>query len=82
MIQENQKKTISDWNVLVRAALLEIDDQIGESKVSERNAVLTFEEFRNWLQILGSARGFDMERIGTGTSSVARTDSKDSQKRC
>jgi len=73
MIQENQKKTTSEWNALIRAALMEIDQHIGEASVSERNAVLTFEEYRNKLQNLGAMRGFNMERIDSSASDNRRT---------
>jgi hypothetical protein len=73
MIQENQKKTTSEWNALIRAALMEIDQHIGEASISERNAVLTFEEYRDKLQNLGAMKGFDMERIDSSTSDNSKT---------
>ena len=74
MIREDQKKTISDWNALIRTALIEIDEEIRDTSVSERNAVLTFEEYRNRLQSLGARRGFDMKDIEPKTTAMARKD--------
>jgi len=74
MIREDQKKTISEWNALIRTALIEIDEEIRDVSVSERNAVFTFEEYRNRLQNLGASKGFDMKDIDARTSPSGRKD--------
>ena len=63
MVKENQRKTVSEWNGLIRAALKEVDELIGETDMPERNAVLTFDEYLNRLQTLGAIKGFDMRVI-------------------
>ncbi len=72
MIREDQKKTISEWNALIRTALIEIDEEIRDVSVSERNTVLTFDEYRNRLQSLGARKGFDMKDIDAKTSASGR----------
>ena len=74
MIREDQKKTISEWNALIRTALIEIDEEIRDVSVSERNAVFTFEEYRNRLQNLGARRGFDMRELDAKTAPSGRKD--------
>jgi hypothetical protein len=58
MIRENQKKTLFEWNALIRAALIDIDQEIGEASMSDRSTVLTFEEYRTRLQKLSEVKGF------------------------
>jgi len=74
MIREDQKKTISEWNALIRTALIEIDEEIRDVSVSERNTVFTFEQYRNRLQSLGARKGFDMRELDAKTTPSDRKD--------
>ena len=55
VIRENQKRTIPEWNALIRVALLEIDEALGnESLVMEDKSPSTFEQYRKYMEGLAA----------------------------
>ncbi|MBO0888751.1 hypothetical protein J2P12_06590 [Candidatus Bathyarchaeota archaeon] len=50
-IRENQKKSLVEWNALIRTALLEIDNALGnESLIVEGEPSFSFEEYRKQME--------------------------------
>ena len=50
-IRENQKKSLVEWNALIRTALLEIDNALGnESLVVEGEPSFSFEDYRKHME--------------------------------
>ena len=67
-IRENQKRTIPEWNALIRVALLEIDEALGkESLVMEDKNPSTFEQYRKYMERIAA----DLQSPQGRISSVA-----------
>ncbi|HYY90383.1 MAG TPA: hypothetical protein VE955_00175 [Candidatus Dormibacteraeota bacterium] len=72
-IRENQKKTIPEWNALIRTALLEIDEALGkDGLVIEDRSPSTFEDYRKHMERLAASLQLSQGRV----SSVAWPTSK------
>ena len=53
MIREGQKKTIGDWNILVRTALSEVDETITRDFSTSNTETFSFEGYRKDMESLG-----------------------------
>jgi hypothetical protein len=56
-IAEGQKKSIAEWNTLIRMSLSEIDDLIRGAQVANSVHTFSFDEYRLELEKIAAARG-------------------------
>jgi len=54
---EGQKKSIAEWNTLIRMSLAEIDDLIKGAQTANSVITYSFDEYRRELEKIAAARG-------------------------
>jgi hypothetical protein len=59
-IAEGQKKSIAEWNTLIRMSLSEIDDLIKGAQVANSVETYSFDQYRRELEKIAMARGVEI----------------------
>jgi hypothetical protein len=59
-IAEGQKKSIAEWNTLIRMSLSEIDDLIKGTQVANSVETYSFDQYRREVEKIAMARGVEI----------------------
>jgi hypothetical protein len=62
-IAEGQKKSIAEWNTLIRMSLSEIDDLIKGAQVANSVETYSFDQYRRELEKIATARGVEIPPV-------------------
>jgi hypothetical protein len=76
-IAEGQKKSIAEWNTLIRMSLSEIDDLIKGAQIANSVETYSFDEYRREIEKIAAARGVEIPQAARETPVIGGRNSRE-----